>query len=125
MAEFPSDELIRVDATIGNFGELAETDPDSRAQRLLRVAVFGDEVSDSGTMGLADDVRLLVQGFVRDPDSGEQHGRSSDPTRSSNPGLDIQIALHGLGLDPGAERELHGLIQALLHERVASVEPEK
>ncbi|MGZ3288640.1 MAG: hypothetical protein ACXU87_11435 [Xanthobacteraceae bacterium] len=123
MAEFPSD--VRLDATVGNFAELGETDPNARDQPFLRVAVFGDEVSDSGTMGLADDVRLLVQAFIRDPAAFVQDQGPSDPTRSSDRDLDIQIAVHGLNLDPDADRKLHGLIRALVQERVVSGETEK
>jgi hypothetical protein len=72
-------------------------------------------------MGLAEDLTLLVQAFIRRPASEVQSRQPAPPDRDD----DIQIALHGLDLDPHAEAELHGHIRKLVRDRLAPKEAEK
>ena len=125
MADSPSDEAVPLDATVGSFDQLEQATPfASAADAPFRVSVTGDAVLDAAARGWAEDVGLLVQGFVRRrasadrvrarPDAtGEDRGRAED---------DIQVSLHGLQLDPEAEDELHRMIRDLVRDRVSRAE---
>ena len=74
-------------------------------------------------MGLAEDVSLLIQGFMQRQASADQGRTRTEAPRVSGPDVDIQIAIPGLHLDPEAEDELHQAIRELVRDRVAR--PEK
>ena len=119
MAEFPSDEALRLDGTIGTFADDAKEASTAIDQRFLRVAVFGDDVSDTDAIGLADDVRLLVQAFIHDHALTERETPPTVPIPGADPDEDVEIALHGLGLGRAEEDKLHRLIRDLVRERLS------
>jgi hypothetical protein len=114
----PFDDTLAFDGVIGPLDRLDETSPFSRPDDVpIRISVTGDGASDPKAMGLAEDIAMLVQEFV-------QHWAPSDEQRSraaeSAPGdtnVDVEIALHGVELDPKARKELHRLIRELVRER--------
>ena len=112
--EFLSDEAMPLDAIVGGFGAQIAEDPE-----VLRVAVFVGGVSDAGAMGLADDVRLLLDAFVRDPASVERERSAAAPAADADPDRNVEIALNGLNFGPEDERVLHRLIRGLVAERRA------
>lgn len=115
--EFLSVEAMPLDAIVGGFdirkSQIAE-DPE-----VLRVAVFVDGGSGADAMGLADDVRLLLDAFVRDPASFERERSATAPAADADPDRNVEIALHGLNFAPEDERVLHRLIRGLVAERRA------
>jgi hypothetical protein len=74
-------------------------------------------------MGLAGDLSRLVQGFIQDLPSSAREKASGTPPSGQHE--DIQIALHGLNLNPDQEAQLHQLIRELVRERVAGKEAGK
>lgn len=66
---FWSDDAMPLDAIVGGFKGVRNEAPIAQDPEVLRVAVFVDGTSDADTMGLADDVRMLLNAFVRDPAS--------------------------------------------------------
>jgi hypothetical protein len=123
VADAPSDEAAPLDATVGSLDQLEEAAPfASAADVRVRVSITGDAVPDPAAMGLAEDVSLLIQGFMQRPASAAQERTRTEAPRVSGPDVDIQIAIHGLQLDPEAEDELHQTIRELLRERVAREE---
>jgi hypothetical protein len=121
--ESSSDEAMPLDAIVGGFEDLRKDAPIAEDPAVFRIPVVVKGDSDADTMGLADDVRLLVDSFVRDPASVEREKSSSAP--DEDPGDDIEIALHGLNFGPEDERVLHRLIRGLLAERRAPGAREK
>ena len=117
--EFSSDEATPLDALVGGFEDCRKEASSAEDPAALRVPVFVRGVSDADGMGLADDVRLLLDAFVRDPAAV---GREAAATRApdADPEEEVGIALHGLSLGPEDERELHRLIRGLVAERRAS-----
>jgi len=116
--EFLSDEDMPLDAIVGGFEDIRKAqiaeDPE-----VLRVAVFVDGGSGADAMGLADDVRLLLDAFVRDPASVERERSAAAPAADADPDRNVEIALHGLNFGPEDERVLHRLIRGLVAERRA------
>jgi hypothetical protein len=108
-----------LDAIVGGFEATGKEAPMAEDPEVLRVAVFVDGVSDADAMGLADDVRLLLDAFVRDPASVERERSAAAPAPDADPDGDVEIALHGLNLGPEDERLLHRLIRGLVAERRA------
>jgi hypothetical protein len=121
--ESSSDEAMPLDAIVGGFEDLRKDAPIAEDPAVFRIPVFVKGDSDADTTGLADDVRLLLDAFVRDPASVEREKSSSAP--DEDPGDDIEIALHGLNLGPEDERVLHRLIRGLVAERRAPRETER
>jgi hypothetical protein len=114
---FSSDEAMPLDAIVGGFEDIRKEAPIAEDPEVLRVEVFVDGVSDADAMGLADDVRLLIDAFVRDPASVERERSAAAPAPNADPDRDVGIALHGLNLGPEDERVLHSLIRGLVAER--------
>lgn len=112
-----SDEAMPLDAIVGGFGDTRKEASIAEDPAVFRLPVFVKGDSDADTIGLADDVRLLLDAFVRDPASVEREKSSS--ATDEDPGDDIEIALHGLNLAPEDERVLHRLIRGLVAERRA------
>jgi hypothetical protein len=123
--EFSFDEAMPLDAIVGGLETTRKAVPIPEDPQVLRVEVFVQGVSDADAMGLADDVRLLVDAFVRDPRSVERERSSAAQGREADPGEDVQIALHGLNLTPEEERALHRFIRGVVAERRASRGPER
>lgn len=117
--EFSSDEAMPLDAIVGSFEDIRKEAPIAEDPAVFRVAVFVDGVSDADTMGLADDVGLLLDAFVRDPASVDREKSAGTPAPDADPDGDVDIALHGLNLGPEDERVLHRLIRGLIAERRA------
>jgi hypothetical protein len=115
--EFPSYEAMPFDAIVGSFEDIRKEAPVDPAVFRLPVFVRGD--SDADTMGLADDVRLLIDAFVRDPASVDRETSAAAPAPDADPDGDVEIALHGLNLGPEDERVLHRLIRGLVAGRRA------
>src|SRR5215472_6804513 len=114
--EFLSGADMPLDAIVGGFGDVRKAqlaeDPEA-----LRVAVYVSGVPGADTMGLADDVRLLLDAFVRDPASVERERSAAAPAADADPDRNVEIALHGLNFGPEDERVLHRLIRGLVAER--------
>jgi hypothetical protein len=117
--EFMSDDATPLDALVGGFEDVRKEPPIAEDPAVLRVPVFVKGISDADGMGLADDVRLLLDAFVRDPDSVEREAGATTRAPDADPEEDVSIALHGLSLGPENERELHRLIRGLVAERRA------
>jgi hypothetical protein len=117
--EFSSDEATPLDALVGGFEDCRMEAPTAEDPAVLRLPVFVKGVSDAGGMGLADDVRLLLDAFVRDPASVERESAAASRLADADPEEEVGIALHGLSLGPEDERELHRLIRGLVAERRA------
>jgi hypothetical protein len=120
--EFSFDEF-RLDAIVGGFNDPREEPPIAEDPAVHHVAVFVDGVSGADAMGLADDARLLIEAFVRDPASFDP----DTPRAAATPDPDghLDIALHGLNLGPEDERVLCRLIRDLVAHRRAPQRSEK
>jgi hypothetical protein len=62
----PSDEALPLDGTVGSFQHEGREAAIAEDPAVLPVMVVGDGASEADTMGLADDMSLLIQAFVRD-----------------------------------------------------------
>jgi hypothetical protein len=121
-----SDEAIPLDGTVGSFDQLEAKVPFATSEDVpIRISVAGDAVSDPAAMGLAEDLALLVDGFMRRRASATEEKTRTQAPRDSGADSDIQVALHGLQLDSGAEQELHHLIREFVRERIAPREAAK
>ena len=109
MDDSPFDEALPLDGVVGNLEDLVEVPP--IGEGVLEVFVSGDAVSGSGAVGLARDLEQLVHEFVRRSGSIRAEGTRVPETPRSGEDEELDIALHGLGLDPDAETELHHLIR--------------
>jgi hypothetical protein len=116
---FWSDDAMPLDAIVGGFKGSRHDAPIAENPDVLRVAVFVGGTSDADTMGLADDVRMLLNAFVRDAASVERESSAVAPLADADPDLGVEVALHGLNLGPEDERVLHRLIRGLVAERRA------
>jgi hypothetical protein len=113
--DFPSDEAIPLDGTVGRLDDLEAPPPfSSPEQSPLRVFVSGEATAHPGVMGLAEDIGLLIQEFLDARESGAEQGAPPE----SEPRGDVGIALHGLNLDRDEEAHLHRLIHKLIEERL-------
>ena len=117
--EFLSDEAMPLDAIVGGFEDRRKGAPIAADPAVHRLPVFVKGDSNAETMGLADEVRLLLDAFVRDPASVERERSADAPALDADPDGDVGIALHGLNLGPEDEGVLHRLIRALVAERRA------
>jgi hypothetical protein len=117
--EFSSDEAMPLDAIVGGFEDIRKEASIAGDPAVFRLPVFVKGVSDADTMGLADDVRLLLDAFVRDPASVERERSADAPASDADPDGDVGIALHGLNLGREDERVLHRLIRGLVAEHRA------
>jgi hypothetical protein len=116
--EWPFDEgASEVDGVVGVPWESHERHSTESSQ--IYVSVSADL---SAAIGLEDDVRLLVQAFAtggaalcREITEGllpRSAGRSESPDQQ-----EVDVALHGLGLDSNDEEELRDLIRMLVQDR--------
>jgi hypothetical protein len=97
VADSPADGAIPLDATVGSLDQLEVAAPFASAADVpVGVSITGDAVSDAAAMGLAEDLSLLVQGFMRRPASAARERSRTEAQRVSGHDVDIQIALHGL-----------------------------
>jgi hypothetical protein len=117
--ESTSDEAMPLDAIVGGFEDGRKDASIAEDPAVFRLPVFVKGDSEADTMGLADEVRLLIDAFVRDPASVERERSADAPASEADPGDEIGIALHGLNLGPEDERVLHRLIRSLVAERRA------
>jgi hypothetical protein len=117
--ESASDEAVPLDALVGGFEDIRKEVSIAEDPAVFRLPVFVKGDSDADTIGLADDVRMLLDAFVRDPASVERERSADAPAPDADPDLDVGIALHGLNLAPEDERVLHRLIRGLVAERRA------
>ena len=119
MPEFSWGDARPLDAIVGSFEDARKEDPIAEEAVVHRLAVFVDGTSDADTMGLADDVSLLIEAFVRDPASFARETPAGAPTPDADPEPDLDIALNGLNLGPEDQRVLDRLIRDLVRERRA------
>jgi hypothetical protein len=113
MGTFSFDEALGLDAIVGG----PPADEREAGTEEHRVVVFVDGVPGAASMGLADDAKLLIETFVRDPGA---FARESPPAgRSPDPEGDLEIALHGLSLGPEDELLLRSLLRDLIAGRRA------
>jgi hypothetical protein len=92
----------------------------------LRMHVFisGAGASDPRTVGLDEDIRLLVEAFMRRPQSGDPKAHPAAPAAHAHGDMEIvpNIALHGLNLAPEQANQLRHLIGELVRKRSADQE---
>lgn len=117
--ESQSDEAVPLDAIVGGFEDVRREASIAEDPAIFRLPVFVKGDSDADTIGLADDVRLLLDAFVRDPAAVERERSAATPASDADADGDVGIALHGLNLAPEDERVLHRLIRGLVAERRA------
>lgn len=117
--EFSPDEAMPLDAIVGGFEDMRKDAPIAEDPAVFRLPVFVRGVSDADGMGLADDVRVLLDTFVRDPASVDQERSAAARASAADPEEDVNIALHGLNLGTEDERVLHDLIRGLVAGRRA------
>jgi hypothetical protein len=116
--DFPTDKGIRLDGTVGRLSDRGETAAFETADiSQIQVFVSGAGVSDPRAMGLEEDLRLLVQAFIRGSRSCDRE--TATDALASDVHADIKIALHGLTLAPEEEHQLHHLIRELVRKRAA------
>jgi hypothetical protein len=117
---------IGLDGVVGPFDRLEHTSPFARPDDVpIRISVTGDGTSDPNAMGLAEDLALLAREFVRrGAPSGEQRSCVAEPAPADMDG-EVEIALHGVELDPEAMKELHRLMRELVGERTAGAKETK
>jgi hypothetical protein len=114
-----SDEAMPLDAIVGGFGDTRKEASIAEDPAVFRLPVLVKGDSDADRMGLADEVRLLLDAFVRDPASVERERSADAPASDADPDGEVGIALHGLNLGPEDERVLHRLIRGLVAGRRA------
>jgi hypothetical protein len=113
MGAFSFDEALGLDAIVGG----PPADDGEAGTEEHRVVVFVDGVPGADPMGLADDARLLIEAFVRDPRAFAQETPPAGDT--PEPEGDLEIALHGLSLGPEDELLLRSLLRDLIAGRRA------
>jgi hypothetical protein len=106
---FSFDEALGLDAIVGSPDGIEQEPPLDEHH----IAVFVHGVSGADAMGLADDAKLLIEAFVRDPTSFDRETRTA--ARPPDPEGGLEIALHGLSLGPEDEH----VLRSLLHDLVA------
>src|SRR6266516_5866725 len=89
--ESSSEEAMPLDAIVGGFEDIRKDAPIAEDPAVFRLAVFVKGDSDADTMGLADDVRLLLDAFVRDPAAVERERSAAAPAPDADPGEDVGI----------------------------------
>jgi hypothetical protein len=120
VADSPFDQAIPLDGMVGSLEDLRETPPNPKG--VLQVFVSGEAVSGSRAMGVAKDLERLVHAFVqRQASTGTEKIRVPE-TPSSGEEAEIEIALHGLVLEPDVEDELRHLIRGRVREHLAGGE---
>jgi hypothetical protein len=119
MADFPHDKAIQLSGTVGSSARVKEPALfGSPGKSPLAVFVSGHAPSDPGAMGLAEDIQLLIQAFIQSPASADRQRAQTSPATDEHG--DIEIALHGLKLDPDREAELHRRIRELVRKRLTA-----
>jgi hypothetical protein len=119
-----SDGTIPLDGRVGTLADVGGSAPFASPDKSsIRAFVFGEEIAGARAMGLAEDLSLLVQRFIQGSPSRAREKTFALPPSEQHG--DIEIALHGLHLDPDQEAQLHHLIRELVQERVADKETSK
>jgi hypothetical protein len=118
VTDFPFDDAFPLNGMVGSISRLQQNIvPAKPGDYQTTIFVSGDGASDARMMGLDQDLRLLVQSFIRGSHSS---ARSAAPATSAlHPHGDIEIALHGLNLAPEQEEKLRHLIRELVGRRMA------
>ena len=118
MTDFPYDKAFPVDGKVGSLSRLQQIPaPEKAGDYQTMIYVSGDGASDARTMGLDEDLRLLVQAFIRG--SSLSNRNAAPATSASQLHGDIEIALHGLNLAPEQADQLRHLIRELVRGRTA------
>ena len=110
-------EAAILDGTVGGFAELdasasaAGPDPTS-----IHVTISGP-TTDLETAALATDLGLLLRRVLNGPPPGPEETAAPPSARALPDG--VEIAVHGLGLEPEHEAHVHRLLRAHLAERTA------
>jgi hypothetical protein len=119
-------EKAPLDGTVGSLagcegGPLVRT----AAGLTVLVSVGGAAEVDSRYDGLAEDIRLLVQAFLLDSGSVRSSQACQEMGESFDVPGDIEIALHGLPLEPDAKGELQQRIEGLVRRRSVRAEEKR
>jgi hypothetical protein len=120
VADSPFDEAIPLDGMVGSLEDLTEAP--RTASGVLQVFVSGDAASGSRAMGLTKDLERLIHAFVRRPASSGAEKTRVREAPGAREEEEIDIALHGLELEPDAEAELRDLIRGRVREYLAGGE---
>jgi hypothetical protein len=111
-------ENVPLDGTVGGLAGCEEGPPfRPRAGFPVLVSVGGAAGADPRSDGLAEDIRLLVQAFVLDSESVRRSEACQKTVEDCDLPGDIEIALHGLPLEPDAKVELQQQIEGLVRQR--------
>jgi hypothetical protein len=103
---------------VGGFSDATPPTPTSAAAPIptIQVLVSGEGVSGRDTVGLNEDLRLLVNAFVRAKHFGGGEVSPARPDGGAH--SNIEVAVHGLNLAPHEASELHHRIRQLVQERI-------
>jgi len=115
--DFPSPPDGTVGPSVVRTAAVGPSAPATAEDIQLRVFISGAGSSDPDAVGLDEDIRLLVNAFVRGARSGAGQVRAAAPASQGHG--DVQIALHGLNLKPEEANELRQLISELVAKRAA------
>jgi hypothetical protein len=107
--------VLSVSGTAAAGGALPPARPED-----LRLCVFisGAGSSDPDAVGLDEDIRLLVNDYVRRARTSTTQPKTPAPASQGHG--DVHIALHGLNLTAEQASELRQLISDLIAKRAAS-----
>jgi hypothetical protein len=117
MTDFKTKNSILLDGTVGNPTNLYKNSDTTGSVSRIQVFVSGIGSSNPNAKGLDEDLRLVVQSFIRDSRSSNRETASKGSVSDAQGA--IKIALHGLNLSPKEEQELHHLIREVVRKRVA------
>ena len=112
MADFPAHKGIPLDGKVGSLSQLDKTvGPAPTGSSQIQVFVSGDAASDTRALGLQEDLRLLVQGFVHRSRSSDRK-TAADTSASSEDGDILWNTVTAYLLQQIqllAQRDCHGL----------------
>jgi hypothetical protein len=116
VSNFLYDETVPLDGRVGSLEPVEKPAAIAAPQKsAVRVFVTGDEVTRARAMGLAEDLTLLVEAYLNRPADEREKAPATPPSPQHR---DLEIALHGLQLDPGEEAGLRHLMWQLVQDRL-------
>jgi hypothetical protein len=131
VAERQSDRAVALDGTVGVALDADDAPATWSEASWLHVSASHDALSEAGRIGLEDDLRRLVHAFAEGGPSlcreitqdllDRASARSPSPDRHG----ELDIRLHGLGLEPADEEELGRLIGLVVRARLVDGEMER
>ena len=118
MSDSLFDNLIP-DGTVGSISRLEEAPPIVAPEGLpILVSLGGDTAALADAMSLTSDITFLVKTYRRLSKS-EKHERPASCAQAPGEAPEIEIAIHGLELEPDVEAELRERIRDLVRSRLS------